>query len=389
MKVSFIPLIPVLALMWCSTYGQTISSVSGSVSGDESVVMSSSLSDFGTKSPAAPILWEPFNTGANGDTLDVAMPDWSHEGTYDAYCVVGGVTGNQRIGATISSTQYHSGGLSVMNSTERCGFDTNSFLFSDRHTSEIFVSYWWRTDNADLGSDAGLIKLSRVGSVSEAAGGMGNNYNGAGTFGISGMMPAASADPYFLYNYDDVEVNMGTSPGHYCDIPWNEWCRIDTYSLVGTADTADGNMSWWITAESGNDSFENDGIVTMTEGKEYTYDSFLLGLMYANNDESGDFELYLDDLYIDDTLSRVEIGNNSVFEDCTHREIQIPTAWAADEITVTVNQGSFAAADTAYLFVVDADGAVSDGYQVVIGVTAGSTITAPTNLQSSTAHQGQ
>ena len=70
-------------------------------------------------------------------------------------------------------------------------------------------------------------------------------------------------------------------------------------------------------------------------------------------------------VYIDVTRARVEIGNASTFAACTHREIQIPTAWADDGITITVNQGTFDE-ETAYVFVVDPDGIPSAGYQVLI-----------------------
>ena len=77
-----------------------------------------------------------------------------------------------------------------------------------------------------------------------------------------------------------------------------------------------------------------------------------------------------DDIYIDSTQARVEIGNENTFATCTHREIQIPTAWESDgtEITITMNQGSFSNGDTVFLYVVDSAGVVNTtGYEVIIG----------------------
>lgn len=71
---------------------------------------------------------------------------------------------------------------------------------------------------------------------------------------------------------------------------------------------------------------------------------------------------YMHDVYAVPTLARVEVGNNTVYGSCTHREIQIPTAWAAGQITITPNQGSFADDDECYLFVVNENGEVSSGY---------------------------
>jgi hypothetical protein len=48
---------------------------------------------------------------------------------------------------------------------------------------------------------------------------------------------------------------------------------------------------------------------------------------------------------------------------CTHREIQIPSAWSDTSITITLNKGSFANFNSAYLYVIDADGNVNtNGY---------------------------
>ena len=64
---------------------------------------------------------------------------------------------------------------------------------------------------------------------------------------------------------------------------------------------------------------------------------------------------YFDDMYIDTTLSRVILTNNSTYSSATIIEPQIPSAWANNSITITVNQAKFADCETAYLFVFDAD----------------------------------
>ena len=75
--------------------------------------------------------------------------------------------------------------------------------------------------------------------------------------------------------------------------------------------------------------------------------------------------LYYDEIYVDKTRARVEIGNSSTWSGCSHREIQIPSAWSSGSVTVTVNQGPFADSSGAYLYVVDSDGNVnSNGYSI-------------------------
>lgn len=87
--------------------------------------------------------------------------------------------------------------------------------------------------------------------------------------------------------------------------------------------------------------------------------------------------LQYDDIYIDNSWARVEIGDQPTYSACTHREIQIPQAiWNDGQLQINVNQGSFADNSTAYLYVVDENGEVNiSGYPVTLG--AGTDITAP------------
>lgn len=94
---------------------------------------------------------------------------------------------------------------------------------------------------------------------------------------------------------------------------------------------------------------------------------------------------YYDDVYIDYTQARIMLGNSPDFTLSSHREMQIPTEWADNSISITANPGSFNTGDTAYLYVIDADGNVSNngqGVEITIGGGAGGNpsvaITSPT-----------
>jgi hypothetical protein len=72
---------------------------------------------------------------------------------------------------------------------------------------------------------------------------------------------------------------------------------------------------------------------------------------------------YWDEIYIDSTQARVEVGNASTWSGCTQREIQIPSAWSSSSITITSNKGSFGSFSGKYLYVVDSSGNVNaNGY---------------------------
>lgn len=79
---------------------------------------------------------------------------------------------------------------------------------------------------------------------------------------------------------------------------------------------------------------------------------------------------YFDDIYVDTTYSRVMLGNASTIAASTILEPQPPTAWATDEITVTVNLGGLPTSGTVYLFVFDSTNTGNaTGYAVTIGET--------------------
>ncbi len=70
------------------------------------------------------------------------------------------------------------------------------------------------------------------------------------------------------------------------------------------------------------------------------------------NPENNSFRFF-DDMYVDTTFSRVMLGNNSNYDNCTITEPQIPSAWSSTEITVIVNLGKLPASGTVYMFVFD------------------------------------
>jgi hypothetical protein len=55
------------------------------------------------------------------------------------------------------------------------------------------------------------------------------------------------------------------------------------------------------------------------------------------------------------------IGDAPVFSACTVREIQIPTAWNDQSISIIVNTKAYPTGKPKYLFVVDQTGAASPG----------------------------
>ena len=87
---------------------------------------------------------------------------------------------------------------------------------------------------------------------------------------------------------------------------------------------------------------------------------------------------YFDDVYIDNSISRVMLADAANYEEATIIEPQIPSSWSDGSITVTGNLGKFSASGIAFLFVFDAENNHNTvGYPVTIGDTSTPDTTAP------------
>lgn len=76
---------------------------------------------------------------------------------------------------------------------------------------------------------------------------------------------------------------------------------------------------------------------------------------------------YMADIYYDTCLSRVVLGNSGSYNSCTIREMQIPTAWSDNSISITLNRGAFTSSGTVYLYVIDSNGVISPAKAVTLG----------------------
>ena len=71
----------------------------------------------------------------------------------------------------------------------------------------------------------------------------------------------------------------------------------------------------------------------------------------------------LDDIYVDNTWARVMIGNAPTWAASTVHDIEIPTAWSGNSISVVLHNDSLPNFSGAYLYVFDSNGSVNqNGY---------------------------
>lgn len=148
---------------------------------------------------------------------------------------------------------------------------------------------------------------------------------------------------------------------------------------------------------------QRTGHVTLSSGGDSGYGRISIN-GYARDQADGteNYRWYYDDVYIaigTGARARVEIANAQTWGSTASAStldmtICTPTSWASDgsSVTCTVRSGSFANGASAYLFVIDANGNVSDqdgnsgngsqGYAITFDVSA------PTSLRGATVSGG-
>ncbi|NTW27232.1 MAG: hypothetical protein HGA36_02840 [Candidatus Moranbacteria bacterium] len=169
------------------------------------------------------------------------------------------------------------------------------------------------------------------------------------------------------------------------------WHRIEVYvKLSSSAGATDGVRQYF---SDGKEIKREENVATLTGIDNDPHFNTVFSPYYVSHEHGlpGDlwpvmpvqYKIFTSDFYVDKTRARVEIGNASTFANCTHREIQIPqTTWNDGQLEIKVNQGSFADGATAYLYVVDEDGSVNAvGYPITFdGILDTTAPSAPSGL---------
>jgi len=233
-------------------------------------------------------------------------------------------------------------------------------------TGKWFISFWMQVDTV---ADQQSGKFFRI---------WGDNADvylstGAGDLNIRGYSECSSCSP--------APTTVWGSASQF--VP-NTWQRVDiemSQSPDWVAVYLDGRLQWRRSSTlSGSE--QQKWIPSPMGGNGHTLGlGGMLDAPYRGWPTNGFWKF--DDIYVDYTYARVELGNASTWAACTRKEIQIPRQWSASQITIDVNQGSFSAGTQAYLYVVDANGSVNaTGYPIKIGSSSTTLAVpaAPTNV---------
>lgn len=305
--------------------------------------------NFGTKSPAAPMKYDSFQDGTAGQTLDPGFPPWNlwaspqpngdPEAYYPKYSndierFPGDVASRQTFGprptggfqgnCTIGLNNLQIGRLHVIGWAYWVGSPLDGGVQGPRNVKV------WQNCVGEWGAPT-----TRYGSDSPNGPESGHIYAEACQGGTLGQA-----------------YGVGQGPG-------NQWMRFEIWHDRGAAGRPEVM------------SVIRDGVQRGTFTNAYSGCDqnrlYLMSYFDQNNNNQAWMNWYWSELYIDNTLARVEIGDATTWSACRHREVQIPQQWNGSAIVANFNQGSFSSGDRVYLYVFDESGLVNPtGYELVV-----------------------
>lgn len=412
-------------LIWLFLLGSAyadpaITSLSKStVTHGDTLVIYDSGSGFGSKSPAAPLLWDD----CDGETVDTA-PDSSA----NAYSQVGysdympiavrngeavpeawqmkyrgfpyTPTGESGPLSTITaphshSTQCLSGGhyylvtMDGLNPARDVGVTIPTASGIGNFSSHWYAHWYYRvnSDWPECGSSPNHKTTSVQSDIAMYGGATYENDFSYFNYGNTTTPCLDSEALRYRHSGDIGTCDDLNGDGTYNTFgnaknAWQRWEEIVINHATNGGRVAKVNNSTVWSCTSGGTWFTN------THGQGIG--SFSIGGYFRLNvdppvggEQSSDAHRLYDDIYVDDTLSRVVLANNATYDSATIVEPQIPSAWATGEITVKVNQGVIPDG-TAYLFVFDSDNATNvTGYPVTL-----STVVPGTNFSGGAGSAG-
>jgi len=361
----------------CIAFGQSITGFSGTLSDGELVVISGS--SFGDNGPNV-YLFESFQRGVAGQEVDSGcdVGEWVYmeQGLTPTF-IADDVSGSSNIAGRMIVA-----GVKQDLITEFVG------------VQEFFLSYRVKIPDGKHFPNAFAEETFSDGSNWKVAWIMDGYY---GYYGNDDYcLPTWPNGTYWQIAGNDVasqtEVGRPGTATQWFD--WDVWNRFSVYMKGGLPDP-----------------IENFGVI-WSQGMSEQYGQQVFSrtdTRIFDGDDSGDFpqdrgedddvsqwthfycpgwsrgtdvnsEGWYDDIYLaigPNAIARVEIGNNAMYSSCTKLDISTPTSWSDNSIVVTFRAPSFSNSESAFLFVVDSVGNISEGFNVTLDSNNGNEIMGP------------
>ena len=310
--------------------GLSISSVSGTLSHGANITISGG--GFGLKPAASPLKYDDFEGATNGGMVGNIW-DVIRNGSEPRYSTV-----VRRTNSTMSVRANFTNGAYGSN-----------FGVSGQAMPRIYLDAWYYMDAGRPYSRNH--KLFRIHSGTD---GLPNLY-----YNIYCQEIGSSH-----LSQDGVGGNFHEWIGVAADYFERRWVHLQGYFEESSPGMDNGTAEFWI---DGQKQVNMVRTFRTRDSSSASWDAIWFGNYFGHGSEGcansyGDAYTYWDNVYVDTTRARVEVGDASTYSNARHREIQVPVTWSDDSISVRLNRGSFAGISGLFLFVIDSAGNASAGF---------------------------
>jgi hypothetical protein len=365
-----------------------ISSITGAVIHGQSITIAGG--SFGLKSPAAPVLWDDCSTDlALSDKYDGYKPKTAQQGS--SYNIAYRPVGFRGVDGPNSRVNYFIGGAHAIDrDADSDEFGGNVCIGKNISSHSYFISYYYRLD--PLFDDENHPTRSDNLKEFVLSNTEGQFYpDGERTFGYAAWCSDKVPDKNYTSGtrLSRIPINPANHDRPYdCDDdiyvvfhnnPVNNWTKMQWEGEYNSVfDSPQIKLTTYPDGSITSQSHYGDGL-TVHEyfrgswiGYPKENDLRFIGIggfarIPRENNGINSFR-YFCSVYMDNTHARVMIGNNAIYDDCTILEPQPPTAWSDTSISVTINQGSLALCQSAYVYIFDSEGNISDQDPGMLGI---------------------
>jgi len=299
------------------------------------------------------VFFDDFEKGTNGALVGSSAPAIGGYGKVDS--------------GALYSTSYHNSGSKAFYNNLTNGMATAPIPLPVG-TKEVFCSYnnYVPSSSPLSGQDIGLVNwkmLWLLGSLGE---------NGTTTSPTIFLVMNDINNIHLGANQPDVNV-ITASAWTSSTFVKGEWNFYSMWYKLGSSNNGGSLITYKNSASKGTTGSNTANVTTSATTNDLRF-VHLNG--YARTTPGA--SLYFDDVYVatgPNARARIEIGNASSYANCTKIAIATAVTWGASQVTATIRPGSFQTGASAYLYLIDAAGNVSNGQQITVG--SGSSATAP------------
>jgi len=321
-----------------SCSAQEITNVSGTIANESEISVSGVLLGNGPNV----ILFDNFEGGSNGNAIQTG----SGSATYGEWNATSGTV-------TYSNASSVSGSFAFRADMSSFWLNYVEVLVPDT-TMDIFVSHWLYLPSGDNfpgeGNSSGINWKQMW-------------IQGTGSEDDDQVIPSLSPTSWILFGNNTPYIL-------YPSIPYmtkGNWKHFKCWIKGGYSN--DGEVKMWHLGHTGDLDLvvDDSNVSTMYQGGKRERVR-----VNGYGRVTSSCHPMFDDVYVAvgaNAQARIEFGDDSTYLNCTNTSICVPTSWSSTSIRALIYQGSFETGDNVWIFVIDENGNVSNGFPVEIGAS--------------------